>query len=260
MSVNGFVYVMDRGRIQQFSANGDYLSQWHVSGSLSAFDISSTGDLYIAQWDSIAQYSADGLKLSQWGSHGQGVGQFDGILGLAIGPDGSIFVSDNGNCRVQVFDAAGAFVREWGECGSGQDGTFTSPSGITVDANENVYVGDINLPWIQRFSETGIFLGKYSLPGSPFVQDVAVDYNGNVYVVDESQALIHVLDSSGSWLFAWGGPGTGPGQFDSPLAVALHSGAGIYVVDSGNSRIQKFTYPVSTTKVSWGSLKNRYSR
>jgi len=39
----------------------------------------------------------------------------------------------------------------------------------------------------------------------------------------------------------WGGKGTGNGQFDSPVGVAVDGAGNVYVSDSGNNRIQKFS-------------------
>ncbi|MEK7353203.1 MAG: hypothetical protein AABZ77_01690, partial [Chloroflexota bacterium] len=43
------------------------------------------------------------------------------------------------------------------------------------------------------------------------------------------------------FLRQWGSSGSGNGQFNSPLGVAVDSAGNVYVADSGNHRIQKFT-------------------
>ena len=60
---------------------------------------------------------------------------------LAIDGDGNVYVSDQGNDRVQVFDAQGRFLRKWGIRGSG-DGEFSQPQGLAIDGNGDVYVSD----------------------------------------------------------------------------------------------------------------------
>ena len=49
-----------------------------------------------------------------WGSQGSGQGQFGGVLYLAVGPDGSVYVVDDAGSRVEKFTADGAFVTTWG--------------------------------------------------------------------------------------------------------------------------------------------------
>ena len=45
--------------------------------------------------------------------------------GIALDASGAVYVADERNARIQVFDAQGNFLREWGEFGSG-DGQFRS--------------------------------------------------------------------------------------------------------------------------------------
>jgi hypothetical protein len=58
----------------------------------------------------------------KWGSPGDGDGQFNVLISLAV-PDDEVYVTDSGNYRVQVFDRSGKFLRKWGSSGNG-DGQF----------------------------------------------------------------------------------------------------------------------------------------
>ncbi|MFN2138372.1 MAG: flippase activity-associated protein Agl23, partial [Candidatus Promineifilaceae bacterium] len=80
------------------------------------------------------------LTLNEGGVGGTAAGQLATPRNMAVGPDGSIYVLDSGNHRLQVFDASGQFVKEWGSFGS-EPGQFNEPWGIAVD-DENVYVAD----------------------------------------------------------------------------------------------------------------------
>ena len=53
-----------------------------------------------------------------WGESGAGPGQFDGPIGVAVGPNADIYVTDAGNNRIQRFRPDGTFVAAWGEQGS----------------------------------------------------------------------------------------------------------------------------------------------
>ena len=53
-----------------------------------------------------------------WGETGAGPGQFDGPIGVAIGPNDDVYVTDSGNNRIQRFRPDGTFVAAWGEEGS----------------------------------------------------------------------------------------------------------------------------------------------
>jgi tripartite motif-containing protein 71 len=67
--------------------------------------------------------------------------------------------------------------------------------------------------------------------------DVSFDEAGKAYVLDKSLAEIRVYSSSGQWLAALAGYGSGPGQLNSPMAITV-VGNSIYVADAGNHRVQ----------------------
>jgi DNA-binding beta-propeller fold protein YncE len=90
--------------------------------------------------------------LIRWGSPGTGDGQFIFPSGLATNAAGRVvYVADSGNHRIQVFDAAGNFLRTFGGEGSG-DGQFIAPFGVATDAaGRVVYVVDTFNHRIQKF-------------------------------------------------------------------------------------------------------------
>jgi hypothetical protein len=77
----------------------------------------------------------------KWGSTGSGNGQFNLAQGIAVAPNGSIYVMDTRNYRVQYFTSTGSFLGKWGSRGSG-NGQFNEARGVAVAPNADVYVAE----------------------------------------------------------------------------------------------------------------------
>ena len=79
--------------------------------------------------------------------------------------------------------------------------------------------------------------------------DVAVGKDNAIYVVDGVNNSIKVFNAKGTFQFSFGGKGTAPGKFDTPVGVTVDSMGQVYVADTGNRRVQIFT--------SDGNMKNQ---
>lgn len=193
------------------------------------------------------------LCVSRWGKPGRGASLLHGgefispLYGIALDQQGSIFVVDNGNNRIQKFDNNGNFIVLWGNFGSA-NGNFHNPTGVACDADGNVYVVDTNNHRIQKFDgKLGQYLMKFGSRGNGEGQfsspwGVAVDrVRGYVYVVDSANFRVQKFDHMGEFVMQWGSFGNNDGQFYFPRGVAVDPSDGaVYVVDMGNHRIQKF--------------------
>lgn len=234
---SGDVYVADPGnhRIQQFDADGDFIRMWGL-------DVVATGEpndngAGFEVCDTTAGNVPGDCKA---GVAGDSEGALDSPSGIAIdnsggAADGSVYVQDRGNFRIQRFTAEGAFVLMWGKdvnsgtgnpdvctdagaptdvCGAGaaagaQPGGFGDSgidwfaANVATDGAGSVYVanGRWENPYgrVQKFDATGSRLGELSdapLPGS----------NGN-NAIQGSTAL--VVDAAGSVYSAGNNNGTG---------------------------------------------------
>lgn len=194
-----------------------------------------------------------------FGSSGSGEGQLDLPRGLAVAPDGSLYVADSRNHRIQKFSPDGAFITSWGgyaaqDSGDAPGGTFNEPWGVAVGPGGFVYVADTWNHRIQKFSADGKFITMWGSPGLAEEPDhfwgprgIAVDEKGLVYVTDTGNNRVVVFDADGNYQTQFGRNGIAPGEFDEPVGIAVDEDGLVYIADTWNQRIQIFK-PAGTGK------------
>ena len=188
--------------------------------------------------------SGDYDLLHQWGSYGPTEpNNFAHPQFVGVGEDGSIYVSDFGNKRIQKFSSAGEYVTHWGNSGK-QIGDFYNPSGIAV-SSDFVFVADRDLNRIQKFSLDGEFIqawGKKGTAESQFMYPSGITAgNGFLYVIDTGNQRIQVFSYDGEFISSFGSSGLGPGQFLNVVGIDMDDEGNVYVTDKGNHKIEKFT-------------------
>jgi len=162
---------------------------------------------------------------------------FKRAMGIAIGPEGQVFVTDATDREVVSFDAAG---REQGTFGQGH---LERPTGIGVSPDgRHVWVVDTGAHRLVHFDGEGRFLGDFGQRGIEpgqfnFPLDADFDAEGNLYVLDAMNARVQVFAPDGHFLRAFGQRGTQLGGFQIPKSLAVSRTSGlVYVTDSmGNN-------------------------
>ena len=200
------------------------------------FKLSSTGD--------------ELLVLGERGVSGDDEGHFDRPTDVAIGGDGSVYVSDGyGNSRVVKFSAEGTFLLEWGTFGS-NPGEFNVPHGIAIDALGRICVADRGNARVQIFDDMGGYLDTWEGEDYGRPWSLAFDPTGDAFIVDggdqvavpPDRSRIVRTDGEGQIRETFGSYGHDPGQFVWPHDIAADSHGSVYVVEvSTGMRIQKFT-------------------
>ena len=169
---------------------------------------------------------------------------------------------------VMEFDSKGNFIKSFGA------GMLLFPHGLFVDRHDNVWVADNHDNGkigddVIEFSPGGKVLKTLGTPGVPgndathFHEPnaVAIAPNGDIYVADghsadvqqpagftnknqtptTGNARVSKFDKNGKFLTAWGGHGSGNGQFQNPHCLAIAPNGNVFVGDRSNNRIQQFT-------------------
>jgi len=217
----GKFYVADtgNGRVVKFDSNGLFV--WSLPlptlaattptppiGSSPApygLTIDVNNKIYIADsgFHRILRYDANGTYESSWGEYGSAdsspLPQIDTPQGMAIGPEptGYIYVADTGNNRIQRFDQDGTMGTRtvWGTYGS-QDGNFSQPRNVAVDAASRVFVSEVGNRRIQVFGDATASAGlTISHSGTITISEGATSSSA-AYLIDSYTVHLNTQPSS----------------------------------------------------------------
>lgn len=189
--------------------------------------------------------------------------------GLTFGPDGSLFIADEGNNRVRRIDPSGVITTVAGTGIAGFTGDFwpavqariDHPSGVAVAGDGTVYFVDKGNNRLRKVDPSGVittvagstggFAGDGGLAvnaklASPF--DVVISASGHLYIADADNHRIREIDGNG-FISTLGGIGVsgyagdgGPAflaQLAHPLSVAVDASGRVFVADDENHRIRR---------------------
>lgn len=176
------------------------------------------------------------------------------VSGVAVGPDGAIYITDHGSGTLRVV----------------RDGTIATlltdlraPAGVAVDGDGNAYVADSQNDRVIRVDPDGnatTIAGTLDTTGrsgdggpaaealldTPF--DVAVDGDGNIFIADSRNHRVRRIDADGTITTVAGtgsagnagdgGPATAA-QLNTPKAVAVDATGTLYIADTNNYRVRR---------------------
>jgi DNA-binding beta-propeller fold protein YncE len=154
--------------------------------------------LYVVdeQQDLVFVYDADSLKLLRHiGVPGKkhtstAPGEFGGASNVAVDKDGNVYVTDTMNNRVEIFDADGKFISEFGKHGDGP-GYFARPKGIAVDCDGHIWVADEYQDRVQVYNREGellTYIGDVHASGLgqfKALVGIAIDKQNRVFTTEQ---------------------------------------------------------------------------
>ncbi|MGA8352793.1 MAG: hypothetical protein WB698_01320 [Solirubrobacteraceae bacterium] len=256
---NGVLYVVDHGnkRVEEFSPTGTYFGQFGSAGSspgqfkkpwgIAAAPV--TGDLYVSdeEGDTVSQFSPAGKYLGQVGWYGTGEMEFEGPAGLAVSSTGSVYVADEYNNRVSMWqqpEAGGAHVAystQFGTAGSGE-GEFEYPAVPAVSATGKVWVTDYGSNKVDEYTSQGKFIASYGSEGAGNGQynrptGIAVNQaTEDVYVGDCYNHRIQELGAKGEFIRAFTST-----PLNCPGAIAIDGSGNVWTVDMTADEVEEFS-------------------
>jgi DNA-binding beta-propeller fold protein YncE len=165
--------------------------------------ITTEGELYVSDGYGnarIHKFSPDGRLLHSWGEPGNGTGQFRLPHGIAVDREGTVYVADRENSRLQLFSAEGLFLAEWTD--------VARPCQVFIDGEGYVYV-----------AELGFHAGMW-----PGTTPPAADVPGG---------RVSIFDRYGNLRARWGGGRNPcmPGDFFAPHGICVDRRGDIYVAE-----------------------------
>ncbi len=268
VSPDGTITIVDQlnYRVQQFQPDGAFLRQWGGIGTgpdkfgqingyafgPTGLAVASDGTVYVADtWNHrISVFTSDGKPVRQWGTFFNGqdnpttlpqhTTEFYGPRGIAIAPNGLLYITDTGNSRILVFDKDGKVVRSFGSLGTG-DGQMDNPVGIAARADGTIAVADTNNARILLFNAEGQYQSAIPVADWGTVRGLEAYpvflKNGNLLVPSPTSNRLIEMTTQGQTVRSLAG---NTGDLRKPVAVTVSAdGTTAIVVNDETNTVVK---------------------
>ncbi|MFT7100240.1 MAG: sugar lactone lactonase YvrE [Bacteroidia bacterium] len=283
VDANGNVYIADKFNhsIRKITTSGVVSTFATGFSRPNGLAIDASGNIYVAdEWNhKIKKVTSGGTVTTLAGSslgmtNATGTSaQFNYPSGVAVDASGNVYVADKDNHRIRKITSAGVVTTFAGSGssgnanGTGTAATFSNPTGLAIDANDNIYVTDYANHSIRKITSSSVvttLAGPVGTTGTwgttngtgtsarfNYPYHVVIDSDENLYVSDYNNHKIRKITSSGVvTTYAGSGSagsvnGTGTAAtFDNPKGLAIDANDNIYVADFDNHIIRKITPPL----------------
>jgi len=260
----GHIWVDDAGnyRVTEFNEAGECFTQFGEMGTKEGqfFDAESiaidakdniwVGDTYNHR---LQEFSSEGKLIKVVQPESGKSGHMENPGSITIDPAGNIWVVDWMSSRVIEFNEEGSYLREFAFKGIGSgDGQFKHPDAISVDANGCVWIGDEGNDRVQVLTEEGEYITKFGTSGSgkeqfdfEYPMGILAEGNGEVWVTDahnNRMAKWTIPSLKPTYSSSFGSKGTGNGQFEEPVGIAVNPINGnVAVSDEAHGRVEVFS-------------------
>jgi uncharacterized protein (TIGR03437 family) len=273
--------------IQGFAGDGGPPNKVEMSQP-TAVELDSSGNIYFADFLNNRLRRLSGGNVNTFAGNGAVAYSGDGgaatsaqlntPLGVALGPGGLIYISDNANNVVRQVSSAGVIQTFAGNgtAGSGGDGNaatgaqLNGPQGVAVDSAGNLYVADSQNHKVRKVSTSGVIstfagsgTGGFGGDGGPaanaqlnFPYGVAVDSAGNVYIAEfggnrvrkvNTAGTISTVAGNGISGYSGDGGAATSAMLNGPRSVAADAAGNLYIADTSNNRVREVSGGIIST-------------
>ena len=219
--------------------------------------VDSADNLYVSEYGNnrLQKFTSNGEFVWKIGGiyTGTADGQFNRPEFVAVNTEDKIYVADSGNKRIQVFNTDGVFQFKFGGTQTG----LTCPAhpslndiiGMSFGPNGDLYLATFHM-WcdnLYQYGADGTYKGLIAITPTPgdalynlYIDDAGHFFWGDSYMVNNRWiGRINEAGTEGALIRQFG-VGNADGEFRDPTEMAQDSAGNLFVIDYGNSRLQKF--------------------
>lgn len=218
--------------------------------------IDKEGNLYVADsnYGDVVVFDPQGEEIARMTLESQGT-RLSNPADIVIDEYGFIYISDMPNNQIQVFDED---FNYWMTI----DEDFNFPQGLCINHDGDLLVTNSGNSSISKIGimdvidEEAYSIDNYYIPGQ-WPVGISVDSNNNMIVGVTGSDEIHILDQDGELINKIGSTGSKPGELSSPQGVWVDAENNIYVAETTNGRVQKFSFEgdlLWTSELQWAGL------
>lgn len=265
----------DTGHLYKISSSYAAIGDWSISGyaeSVNDLALAPSGVVYLSSVDCLSGYNRCIAKVDTVGSvvstfADNGADSRPGRIAVdssgfiyainAQQSDANPYSLSNIN-RIQKLNPDGTIAANLGSTGDDlgklnfrSHGSYPNGNDLFISSTDTLYVGDSGNSRVQLLATDGTPVDEWR---DTFANPtgMAIGASGAMYVIDHDNNRIQKLNkSTGEVLATWGGAGSATGKFNfdktdytdaqTGNAIAVDSGENVYITDTGNNRVQKFT-------------------
>jgi DNA-binding beta-propeller fold protein YncE len=188
------------------------------------------------------------VEQARFGEKGLQPGQFSNPQSLSFAPDGTLYIVDTGNSRIQIFDQQGRFFKSVGGFGFNYD-QFDQPRDIWTRSSLNFYIADYENQRVLRYDKNMNFISSLENSDTQreefqFLQvaSVALNSQNELFLLEHGENKVIKYDRNGNPERIFGTYESGAGELIEPYQMEIYGINKVLVSDPGNGTIVVFDF------------------